>query len=426
MKVMLASLYHPELVRGGAQQICHELFEGLTQRTDVDVTLLAAIDEGVPGLHKAGAGITGFDQRPGEFLFLSRDYDYTWDRVQSPRLVERFVEFLEEQKPDVVHFHHFLLFGIDLLSLTRRILPNCLIVFTFHEFLSMCAAGGHMIRRTDGSLCERVSAVRCHQCFPKQSPEHFFLRRMWMQRHLDAVDIFTVPTRFMIPKFVDWGIDKDRIFHVSNGQLNRNKPAMTASKMPQRNRFGFFGQMVDAKGIHILISAVEILRQSGFRDFEVEINGDNVRFASAEHRVLIETFQATEAMRPPVERLVVFNGSYQVSQLASRMRRVDWCLVPSVWWETFGLVISEAWMFGRPVIASNVGGMAERITHEVDGLLFEMGDAHALAASMQRACTEAGLWERLAAGIVPPPSRDSMVQGFLDVYRSVPGSNAVL
>ena len=66
--------------------------------------------------------------------------------------------------------------------------------------------------------------------------------------------------------------------------------------------------------------------------------------------------------------------------------------VPSVWWETFALVISEAWMFGKPVIASDVGAMSERISDDLDGLLFNMGDAADLARVMQRACQETGLW----------------------------------
>ena len=104
------------------------------------------------------------------------------------------------------------------------------------------------------------------------------------------------------------------------------------------------------------------------------------------------------------------NGSYHVDQLASRMSRIDWCIVPSVWWEIFGLVISEAWMFGRPVIASNVGGMKERIRDGVDGLHFNVGDARSLAETMRRAATEDGLWEQLVDGITPPPSREEMTE----------------
>ena len=174
--------------------------------------------------------------------------------------------------------------------------------------------------------------------------------------------------------------------------------------------------MVDNKGIHIILEAVEYLRASGFTDFVVEINGDNLRYASGGRRAAIEAFFDREALRPLQERNVVMNGSYHVSQLASRMARIDWCLVPSVWWESFGLVISEAWMFRKPVICSNVGSMAERVSHEVDGLHFEIGSEAGLAEALRRAVTEAGLWERLAANIPQPPRRDDMVKGFRALY----------
>jgi glycosyltransferase involved in cell wall biosynthesis len=102
------------------------------------------------------------------------------------------------------------------------------------------------------------------------------------------------------------------------------------------------------------------------------------------------------------------------------MSRVDWCIVPSVWWEIFGLVISEAWMFKRPVIASNVGGPAERISHDKDGLLFDVADASSLAQTIRRACTEEGLWARLVNGIVAPPTEDAMVNSFLKIYGDSP------
>jgi len=416
MKVLLVSLFHPELVRGGAQQVCYELFRGLQERPDVEATLLASIDDTMPALYKSGARITGFDRRPNEFLFLSRDYDYTWHKNPHPLLIESYIEFLGLIQPDVVHFHHFLTLGIDLLTITRRTLPDARIVFTFHEFMAICAADGQMLRRTDKSLCAEASGVRCHQCFPDQAPEFFFMRELWMKKHLEAVDVFTTPSRFMIDHYARWGLDPNRIRHVPNGQVDYSKGASLHDQRPSRNRFGFFGQMVDNKGVHVILEAVEHLRACGFTDFVVEINGDNLHYASKARRTEIEGFLKREADRPPQEQNVVTNGSYQVDQLASRMSRVDWCIVPSVWWEIFGLVISEAWMFKRPVIASNVGGMKERITDGVDGLHFNVGDARSLAEVMRRACTEEGLWEKLVAGIRAPMSREEMVGRFCEIY----------
>jgi glycosyltransferase involved in cell wall biosynthesis len=422
MKVLIICMYHPELVRGGSQQVAYELFQGLRQVPDVEPVLLASITGMSPTLYKSGARITGFDGRPDEYVFLSQEYDYPWQKSGNVQLAEAFADFLALINPDVVHFHHFMTLGIDYLTLTRTVLPSAKIVFTAHEFLTICVADGHMRRFTDQSLCTSASAVRCNQCRPERPPEHYFMREMWMKRHLEAVDVFTTPSRFMVEPFVNWGLPREKFMQVANGLDPRRTPALAAPARTHRNRFGFFGQLVDAKGVQVILDAVTLLRAEGFTDFSVEINGGNIQFATPECRAGIEAFLAAEAALPPLERNVVLNGGYHPDQLQALMARIDWCLVPSLWWEIFCLVISEAWSFGRPVIASNVGGPAERITNGVDGLLFELGDARALAEIMRRAATEEGLWERLAAEITPPASRAAMAAGFLDVYRAPAGA----
>jgi hypothetical protein len=82
----------------------------------------------------------------------------------------------------------------------------------------------------------------------------------------------------------------------------------------------------------------------------VTINGENIHWASPEVRGEVESFLTTERELPPEEQIVFHNGGYHIDDLASRMARIDWCIVPSTWWEIFGLVISEAWMVGKPVI----------------------------------------------------------------------------
>ena len=415
-RVLLVSLFHPELVRGGAQQVCYELFQGLRETPGIEPVLLAAVDASSPALYKSGARITGFDGRPNEYVFLSSEYDYVWHKTSAPLLVEAYEEFLQHVRPDVVHFHHFLLLGIDLVTLTRRVLPTAQIVFTFHEFLPICHANGHMVRTTDRSLCTQASPIRCHQCFPERSPEQFMLRKMWFQRHLLEADAFTCPSRFMIKHYVDWGLPAERITHVTNGQRDYKDGSECVVPDGPRNRFGFFGQMVDIKGVLVILRAVNILRDQGFTRFHVELNGDNLRFASPAMRDEIGKFLADEVALPFGERIVVDNGSYQVDQLSTRMNRVDWCIVPSVWWEIFGLVISEAWMFGKPVLCSNAGGPRERVTDRVDGLHFALGDPYALANTIRLACEQDGLWARLNANLPSPPTRESMVAGYLAVY----------
>lgn len=422
MKVLLLSVFHPELVRGGAQQVAWELFQGLRETPDTQAVFLAATDQSLPALYKTGACITGFDGCADEYLFLANDVDPWWHKSSDPRLVEAYADFLRRIRPDVVHFHHFMRFGIELLTLTRRVLPACRIIFTLHEFLAICAADGHMLRWNDGSLCERASPARCRECLPQRPAEQFVQREAYMKAHLRAVDMFAVPGRFMRRHYERWGLPPHRIAHIANGLRPPAGPVASPSERRPRNRFGFFGQLVDVKGVWLLLQAVGLLRADGFTDFSVEINGDNLRFASPERRAEIERFIAAEEARSPADRIVRFTGAYHAAEIGPRMAGIDWCVVPSVWWESFALVISEAWAFGKPVIAGDAGGPAERVTHEEDGLLFRVGNARALADTLRRAATEPDLWNLLAAGITPPPTREDMVRQYLALYT---GDSAV-
>jgi glycosyltransferase involved in cell wall biosynthesis len=222
----------------------------------------------------------------------------------------------------------------------------------------------------------------------------------------------------MIDRYVAWGLPREKMVHVTNGQPDYSagtKP-LDGPKPKSRNRFGFFGQLVDNKGVWVILEAVQKLRAEGFTDFTVEINGDNLKYASEYRRNQFEAFIGAEKQLPPDQRVVTYNGGYSVDQLGQRMSRIDWCLVPSVWWEIFGLVISEAWMFNKPIIASNVGGPSERISHEIDGLLFNVADSNSLAQSIKRACTDVKLWESLVAGIKRPPTEKYMANEYSKVY----------
>jgi glycosyltransferase involved in cell wall biosynthesis len=416
-KVLLIGLGHPELVAGGSPVVCQELFDELCTREGIECTMLAAVDRDAGDVHQPGAGITGFDGRDGVYLLHQTGHDGWLHRNNDPALVLAFIALLRTLEPDVVHFHHFLSVGLDLIGVVRRILPACRILLTFHEFAAICASDGHMVRRPGGSLCERAGPNRCHQCLPQRQPEDFIIRKMWLDHHFRQVDRFTCPSRFMIEHYVNWGIPRQQIVHVTNGQRSRMVRPLLDPASGARNRFGFFGLLHDDKGVAVLLRAVSLLRDEGFFSFRVDINGGGIQHASAGMRAEIEAFQQAEQQLPPAWRIVSFNGAYDLDQIQSRMARVDWTIVPSVWWEIFGLVISEAWMFGRPVICSNIGGMAERVTHETDGLHFEMGDPVSLAATIRRACTEDGLWERLHAAVPKPPSRAEMADGFLALYQ---------
>jgi glycosyltransferase involved in cell wall biosynthesis len=77
---------------------------------------------------------------------------------------------------------------------------------------------------------------------------------------------------------------------------------------------------------------------------------------------------------------VTFHGKVPQDELIKHYDRSEIMLVPSIWKEPFGLVVAEAMARGLPIIASNLGGPTEIVTHDVDGLLIEPGNVQALIA----------------------------------------------
>jgi glycosyltransferase involved in cell wall biosynthesis len=101
------------------------------------------------------------------------------------------------------------------------------------------------------------------------------------------------------------------------------------------------------------------------------------------------------------------------------MESCDWVVVPSTWWENSPVVIQEAFFHGRPVIASNLGGMAEKVTNGLDGLHFRARSAEDLADRLIEALTVPGLWQRLRDGIRRPMDHVECAEAHLELYRKV-------
>lgn len=419
-RILIISLYRPELVRGGAQQAAYELFCGFRD-AGFDVIFLASCEPDVDlALFKPGAIITGFDGKAGEFLFLSDSFEHTWGRNRNIRALQWFEAFLKDIEPDVVHFHHFLTLGLDLFLVARRALPHAKLVLTLHEFMAICKADGHMIRRTDRTLCRKSSPVRCHQCFPEMGPEMFKLREDWIKHAFSAFDAFITPTDFVHRRYSEWGLSESKLHVVTNAQRDYSKEdarvwyAKPAASRPF-NRFGFFGQLIDIKGLSVVMDALETYAQRYSKPINFDINGGNLHFAS---KAFQERFQAFHQRANTFAPLITinYNGGYSVEDLPDRMARVDWVIIPSVWWEIFALTLSEAYMFRKPPLVSNIGGVGERVRHDVDGLLFDVGSATSLVYTMNRCLTEEGLHARLSAASPGVPPVIDVVLAHCEVY----------
>jgi glycosyltransferase involved in cell wall biosynthesis len=173
-------------------------------------------------------------------------------------------------------------------------------------------------------------------------------------------------------------------------------------------RYGYLGQIQSAKGVHLAIDA--FLKSGMGENARLDIwgNPDQSPAYSARLRDMIGTHE-----------MVRLRGRFQHANLAQVLEDIDVLLVPSVWYENMPLVIQEAFAAKIPVIASRLGGMAEAVTHEQNGLLFESGNATSLGAAMSRFIEEPDLIERLRKGIPVVKTIEAEVKELKALYDRV-------
>jgi glycosyltransferase involved in cell wall biosynthesis len=83
------------------------------------------------------------------------------------------------------------------------------------------------------------------------------------------------------------------------------------------------------------------------------------------------------------------------------------------------VVIQEAFLHGRPVITSDIGGMAEKVRHNVSGLQFRAGSAESLVDRLVEALRNRGLWDRLHGRIPKPLGNIEAAHQHQALYREL-------
>jgi glycosyltransferase involved in cell wall biosynthesis len=189
---------------------------------------------------------------------------------------------------------------------------------------------------------------------------------------------------------------------------------------PAVNRFGFFGQFIDNKGVDVILEALLILardKRIPSTGIMVEINAGNKHYASPAYIEKISQYVEMLKKVPTSLIQVRERGPYDREQLEERMLSVDWVLVPSTWWEIYGLVVSEAWMFGRPVIASAIAALKDRVQDGVNGFTFPARNAQALADLMVSLIGDEQQWQSVSASIAPIWNDVDMLNGYLSIWQ---------
>ncbi len=351
-RVLVISHSHPELTKGGAEIAAYNQYLTLTETAGVDAWFLGCARN--PLDHHVGAVFSQpFGER--EYIYACGAFDWFNFSNMDPQFPDAFRALLQELQPDEVHFHHYINIGLEAILHVRETLPDCRITMTLHEYLAICHHYGQMVTKPQLKLCSSATYRKCVGCFPENAPEDFFLRQRYIERLFSLVDQFVSPSQFLAERYIQWGIDEQKISVIENiVRMPVRSPRLTKRAGDGTKRIGIFGQISVLKGINVVFEAAQILDSEDCRQIVFEIYGDDAG-------------QPPEFQKDFRDRLaaagnnVIFMGPYERSHVAALMEPLDLVLVPSIWWENSPLVIQEALALGVPVGASDLGGMREKV-----------------------------------------------------------------
>jgi len=166
----------------------------------------------------------------------------------------------------------------------------------------------------------------------------------------------------------------------------------------------FVGRLVEEKGVWTLLRAAKKLPQINFKFVGTGPEEEDLK-------------QAAETL-PNVE----FVGFASGEALWNLYRGARCVVVPSLWQEVFGLVALEAMAAGKPVIASNIGGLPEVVSDRVTGLLVRPGSVPELAEAIERLFHDHGTTREMGfAGrerVLKDFSMEKHYEGLMEIYES--------
>lgn len=397
---------HPDFSLGGAEMAAYQFFKASQGHKNVEAsTFLATHGQVATGSIRL--------RRKDEYLWEQTTHgSFQFQAANRHATLTGFRDLVEHLRPTVVFMHHYTTVGLESVRVLRDINPDVKIVMTLHEMLAICNNNGQMVKTGSLRLCSRETPEECHRCFPNTTPESFWLRKRFIKSYFDLIDHFVTPSEFLRNRYIQWGLPADRVTMIENGQAYPEKaPPRPLKSGEGRTRFAFFGQLNPYKGIDVLLSAAAALSEKAKSEITIEIHGANLEYQDQKFR------EQLEGLLAPLEAkgVVRFVGPYMREDLPRRMARTDWVLVPSIWWENSPMVIQEAFTYGRPVICSNIGGMAEKVRHGVDGWHVEARSVRDWADALEDLASDKNRWEQLYNGIRSPLTYTECLDAHLEL-----------
>ncbi|MGA2471687.1 MAG: glycosyltransferase [Solirubrobacteraceae bacterium] len=360
-----------------------------------DVTVFHAAVAGLAGQpayairewDEDGVHLVGVHNRPSTLF----DIGHPERELDDPQIAKAFAVTLDRAAPDVVHFHNLHNLGASLMDATAA--RGLRALFTTHNYWLICPRA--YLLRANAAICpgpgdrggDCATCVGSHDRIGHQ--RRLAEIRARSERSLTAILAVSQSVRCALlaagypPDLVD-------VVRQAMPQDDEVWQAVGRDRAPGRLgetlTVGFIGSAYPHKGPQLLIEAAQRTKAT----LRIRIHGE-----------VPEQF-AKQLLALDTRGVVELCGQFATDELPDLLGKLDVAALPSLWWDCAPLVGAECLAARVPLVVPRLGGLAEAVRDERDGLHFDGLDVDDLARQLDRLAGEPGLLERLQAGIEAP------------------------
>ncbi|MEC9047918.1 MAG: glycosyltransferase family 4 protein [Planctomycetota bacterium] len=345
---------------------------------------------------------------------VRRDY-------QNLHLESWFQEILDDVKPAVVHSFHLRQLGSNLLRVAKR--NGLRVVVTLTDFWFLCPR--FTLLRPDGAVCDGPpeGGRGCVECAhpelvgvapeagapplsdaPGARVQALLERKDFQFEHLALADTVVAPSRFLAAMFKKNGFTHPDFRTVPYGMTPSRVERRDVERPRRPLRLAFGGVLSPWKGAHLLIQAV----QQTTADVRLDIHG------RTDEPMFQEYIDGLRDQAAGDDR-VTFRGPYGLDEASDVFEEMDVLVIPSTWYENTPTVMLEAFTAGVPVIASDLGGLAEIVEPGANGTTFRSGDVASLQAAIEAAADDPAWFANL--DVRPPKQITETFDEYDSSYR---------
>ena len=379
-KPKLLYVLHCYYNRAGTEKHTQELAKKLANKYEISILY----PEGNSlGLIQNGEKVSSFPADPCPFPVTP---------YRLPKTEQSVKQVIQQLSPDLIHIQHFIYWPLAILD--QLLSFGKPLILSFHDYYAVTP---HFTMQELENAEETLLPGYSEKIFGQDISKYLEQRREVMKNSIAKIPLCIVPSSYLAGQLnqlfpreyrvVEHGIEP---FQASERQVPVDLGELV---------FGYIGSLLPQKGWHSLLNA--------FVEVRKHFPKSSLRFYGGEAPPELAALEG-----------ISFHGVYEQEQLAQINSEFDIGIIPSIFAETYCFTLSELWMGKKPVIASDIGALGQRIKQEVNGKKFKAGNIQSIVdtISWMLSNNEWKNWE------IPNPKKlDNMIAEYDEIYQSYLG-----